>query len=529
MAEIESNPKEVSKTSIVIKSVVALALGILILMLPRPDNLTPEGHRFLALLLTVVVLWVSEAVPIGVTALLAGASLILLKIQPAQSAWAPYASPAVMFVLMVIMFGVVLNEVGLANRMMFYLLKFAGTKVKRLSLILAIGCTLTSTIFHDATITVIMVFAFVPVFMSMGMKPGMGHRLPTFFFMLIPLSASAGGFGTLLGGGRNPLALEILQKFSGGQIKIGFLEYIVIMFPICILTAVATWAILWVLLRPKEKELVGIELADPGPMSGKEWGVLTVFVITFILWFSGDLTGWHYSVPAAFAILGFCAPGWISFRTICDKFPWESWIVFGAGVSMGGIDAGQRRRALSGRDPAAAFGRQTDVCSLLRHRLFRVVPVQHDEQLGGRGPDAAHCSAHGRNDADVAAVRGHDSAHDDLLHHARDRLPPHHHRLQHRLLQPEGFRQDRGPLVPDPAGDLCVEHDGLLAADRVRQIATQRVNRPPPQRADSARRRWGSPRRETFFSPHGLLAAGPQPEDRGERHVQNTQLHHAGR
>ncbi len=335
MAEVESIKNEATAKSILIKSLIALALGILVLMLPRPENLTPEGHRLLALLTTVVFLWVSEAVPIGVTALLAGAGLILLKIQSAQNAWAPFASPAVMFVLMIIMFGVVLNEVGLANRLMYYLLKFAGTKVKRLSLILAVGCTITSTVFHDATITVIMVFAFVPVFMSMGMKPGMGHKLPTFFFLLIPLSSSAGGFGTLLGGGRNPLALEILQKFSGGQIKIGFLEYIVIMFPVCILTAVATWAILWILLRPKEKELVGIELADPGPMSTKEWGVLIVFVITFILWFSGDLTGWHYSVPAAFAILGFCAPGWISFRTICDKFPWESWIVFGAGVSLG--------------------------------------------------------------------------------------------------------------------------------------------------------------------------------------------------
>ncbi len=335
MAEVESIKNDASTTSIVIKSSIALALGLLILIMPRPDNLTPEGHRFLALLITAVVLWVSEAVPIGVTALLAGAGLILLKIQNAQSAWAPFASPAVMFVLMIIMFGVVLNEVGLANRLMFYLLKFAGTKIKRLSLILAVGCTITSTVFHDATITVIMVFAFVPVFMSMGMKPGMGHKLPTFFFMLIPLSASAGGFGTLLGGGRNPLALEILQKFSEGKITIGFLEYIIIMFPICILTAIATWAILWVLFRPKEKELVGIELADPGPMSNKEWGVLVVFVITFVLWFCGDLTGWHYSVPAAFAILGFCAPGWISFRTICDKFPWESWIVFGAGVSLG--------------------------------------------------------------------------------------------------------------------------------------------------------------------------------------------------
>jgi solute carrier family 13 (sodium-dependent dicarboxylate transporter), member 2/3/5 len=335
MADVESPNKETSTRSIIIKAAIAVALGIAVMMLPRPDNLTPEGHRLLALLTVVVLLWVTEAVPIGVTALLAGAGLILLKIQSAQSAWAPFASPAVMFVLMIIMFGVVLNEVGLANRMMYYLLKIAGTKVKRLSLILAVGCTMTSTIFHDATITVIMVFAFVPVFMSMGLKPGMGHRLPTFFFMLIPLSASAGGFGTLLGGGRNPLALEILSKFSEGKIRIGFLEYILIQFPICILTAVATWAILWVLLRPQEKELVGIQLANPGPMSGKEMGVLLVFVFTFILWFMGDLTGWHYSIPAAIAILGFCAPGWISFRTICDKFPWESWIVFGAGVSLG--------------------------------------------------------------------------------------------------------------------------------------------------------------------------------------------------
>jgi sodium-dependent dicarboxylate transporter 2/3/5 len=335
MAEVESLKEPASTKSIIIKLVISLALGILVMLVPRPETLTPEAHRLLALLTTIVFLWVSEAVPIGATALLAGAGLIFLKIQPAQKAWAPFASPAVMFVLMIIMFGVVLNEVGLANRIMYNLLKFAGTKIKRLSLILAVGCTITSSVFHDATITVIMVFAFVPVFMSMGLKPGQGHRLPLFFMLLIPLSASAGGFGTLLGGGRNPLALEVLNKFSGGSISVGFLEYIVIQFPICILTALATWAVLWVLLRPEEKELAGVELADPGPMKGAEIGVLIVFIITFVLWFMGDLTGWHYSVPAAFAILGFCGPGWISFRTICDNFPWESWIVFGAGVSLG--------------------------------------------------------------------------------------------------------------------------------------------------------------------------------------------------
>jgi solute carrier family 13 (sodium-dependent dicarboxylate transporter), member 2/3/5 len=137
MAEVESIKKDATAKSIIIKSLIALGLGIMVLMMPRPENLTPEGHRLLALLTTIVILWVTEAVPIGVTALLAGSGLILLNIQTAQNAWAPFASPAVMFVLMIIMFGVVLNEVGLANRIMYYLLKFAGTKVKRLSFILA--------------------------------------------------------------------------------------------------------------------------------------------------------------------------------------------------------------------------------------------------------------------------------------------------------------------------------------------------------------------------------------------------------
>ncbi|WP_045211190.1 SLC13 family permease [Desulfonatronovibrio magnus] len=341
MAEVESIRKEASPLVIAVKLAIAIGLGLFVYLLPTPDNLSPEGHRLLALLTTVVILFVTEAIPIGVTALLVGSGLILFNIQTPHDAWAPYASPAVMFVLMIIMFGVVLNEVGLAKRIMYYLLKFAGTKVKRLSLILSIGCTMTASVFHDATVTVIMVFAFVPVFMAMGMKPGQGHRLPMFFMMLIPMAASAGGFATLLGGGRNPLAVEILQVFTeespkfAEAVSIGFMQYIIIQFPIAILTAIGTWAVLWFAFRPKEKELSGIRLEHPGPMQVKEIGVLIVFIATFALWFMGDLTGWHVSIPAALAIAGFCGPKWISFQTICDKFPWESWIVFGAGVSLG--------------------------------------------------------------------------------------------------------------------------------------------------------------------------------------------------
>ena len=194
--------------SVIIKLAIAVALGAAIFALPRPAELPPEGHRLAAILVPVIFLWVSEAIPIGITALLATASMIAFKVTSAQAGWAPYANRAVMFVMMIIMFGVVLNEVGLAKRLLFWILKFAGTNVKKLSFFIAFTCTMLATIFHDATVTIIMLFAILPIFAAMGITAKNSNNLSKFFIILIPLAASAGGFGTLLGGGRWPWTLR---------------------------------------------------------------------------------------------------------------------------------------------------------------------------------------------------------------------------------------------------------------------------------------------------------------------------------
>ncbi|GAB6057436.1 SLC13 family permease [Desulfonatronum parangueonense] len=329
-----------SGTTILIKILIALGIGAGILLLPTPDNLPIAGHRLAAILLPVIFLWVTEAIPIGITALCATAAMIALQVATPNDAWMPYANNAVMFVLMIIMFGVVLNEVGLAKRLLFWILKFAGTNVLKLSLFVAISCTMLATIFHDATVTIIMCFAIVPVFVAMGITPGKSTRLSKFFIILIPLASSAGGFGTLLGGGRNPLAVEILTKYmkdtTGIDISVGFVQYMIIQFPLAILTAIATWLVVYLIFRPEEKELpASVRVESMPKMSNAELGVSLVFIGAFVLWFIGDFTGLHLTVVAALALFGFTAPGWISFKTICDKFPWESWIVFGSGVSLG--------------------------------------------------------------------------------------------------------------------------------------------------------------------------------------------------
>lgn len=320
--------------TIIFQLLISVGIGLLLYSLPTPEGLSPEGHRFLAFLITVILLWVTEAIPIGVTALLVGGGMLLFKIQKPDAAWSPYASPAVMFVMMIIMFGVIINEVGLTNRILFGILKMGGRKLIPFSLFLCLVSSLLSSVFHDATITIIFLFSMIPVFNKLNITPYTSNNFSKFITLLIPLSASAGGFGTILGGGRNPIAVDFLEKHMG--IHIGFFEFLVCQLPIVIFVSLTTWVICYLIYPPKLSELpADIQSAKLPPMSKREKGVAIIFSLAFILWSIGDLTHLHVSVVAAFAIIAICGLGYVKFKTIIEKFAWDAWLVFGAGVSLG--------------------------------------------------------------------------------------------------------------------------------------------------------------------------------------------------
>jgi len=187
---------------------VSLAVGLLIWLLPTPEALGARGHAFLALLAVIVLLWTSEAIPIGVTAILAGCGLIILKIQPAERAWEPYADRTVIFVFFIIMLGVMLGQTTLPNRIMAYILKLGGTNVKRLSFTLCMGATFMAAWTHDATITIILLYAIMPMFLKMGLTPDKSNNFTKHFMFVIPLGSACGGGATFLGSGRSPASAD---------------------------------------------------------------------------------------------------------------------------------------------------------------------------------------------------------------------------------------------------------------------------------------------------------------------------------
>ncbi|MFU8770574.1 MAG: SLC13 family permease [Desulfotignum sp.] len=147
---------------------ISLGIGLLIWLLPTPEGLDPRAHRFLAFLVTIVILWTSEAIPIGVTSIMVGCGLIILNIQSSQAAWAPYANRTVVFVFFIIMLGVLLGQTSITNRLMGYILKIGGTNVRRLSFILCMGATFLAAWTHDTTITIILLYAMMPMFLGVA-------------------------------------------------------------------------------------------------------------------------------------------------------------------------------------------------------------------------------------------------------------------------------------------------------------------------------------------------------------------------
>ena len=68
---------------------------LLLVLLALPLGIPAPAHRLAAILAMMVVLWVTEALPLAVTALIGPVLAIVLQVAPARTAFAPFADPII--------------------------------------------------------------------------------------------------------------------------------------------------------------------------------------------------------------------------------------------------------------------------------------------------------------------------------------------------------------------------------------------------------------------------------------------------
>jgi sodium-dependent dicarboxylate transporter 2/3/5 len=155
----EAGDTGAGNTRRIIGLVLAVLLFGVVLALPF-DALKPEAHRLAAVMAAVVVLWISEALPLPVTALLGASACVALRVAPAKDVFAPFADPLMFLFIGSFILARAIFVHGLDRRLAFGVLSLPIIGARPSRILFAFGAT---TAFLSAwisnTATTAMMFA----------------------------------------------------------------------------------------------------------------------------------------------------------------------------------------------------------------------------------------------------------------------------------------------------------------------------------------------------------------------------------
>ncbi|HEX6972822.1 MAG TPA: SLC13 family permease, partial [Vicinamibacterales bacterium] len=136
-----------------------LAPVVLIALLAMPMTIPAPAHRLAAILAMMVVLWVTEALPLAVTALIGPVLAIVLQVVPARTAFSPFADPIIFLFIGSFMLAEAMFVHGLDRRIAYGALssRVVGSSPSRILMVFG-GVTAGISMWISNTATTAMMF-----------------------------------------------------------------------------------------------------------------------------------------------------------------------------------------------------------------------------------------------------------------------------------------------------------------------------------------------------------------------------------
>ena len=295
---------------------VGLFLGPIVLaaMLLIPFDLEPNQHRLAAILAFVVVWWVTEAIPIPVTALLGVVLVALLEATPTPEegdaasdlVFGAFSDDTIFLFIGSFIIAQAMVIHGLHRRLAFKVLSMRSVGGSTYRIILAFGLigALTSPVMSNTAGAAMM----LPIALGvMGVVGGMvsqqlggEHNVERLRFgaalmLVITYGITVGGLLLPIGSPPNLIGRELLEGETGEPIT--FLEWFVMALPIVIVMFVAVIVIVMLMNRPEVRHVEGVreyveeERSKMGKLTRGEKNTLWVLAFALAGWFLPGLVG----------------------------------------------------------------------------------------------------------------------------------------------------------------------------------------------------------------------------------------------
>lgn len=333
------------------------------------ETLSPEAHRLAAIMAAVVVLWVTEAIPLTVTALLGAAMAVVLRVAPAREVFAPFADPLMFLFIGAFILARAIFVHRLDRRVAYAVLSLPWVGARPSRVLFAFGLTTAGlSAWMSNTATTAMMFgiglSILHVMLNRegedGVKTGVDPRYATGLMLMTAFAASIGGLATPVGTPPNVIGLGFIRELVG--VEYSFFRWMMLGVPIVVVLFIALFTYLNALSPagvtelPGGRALIRNERTKLGKWTQGQRSTTIAFGITIALWVipgiialvAGERSDLYLainrSVPESVAaltgaVLLFILPGDKGERAItwneAVKIDWGVVLLYGGGFALG--------------------------------------------------------------------------------------------------------------------------------------------------------------------------------------------------
>ena len=320
----------------------AAAIGLAVFLLPPPGTVTLAGWHVLGLLVPLIVIWATEAMPIGASSLLFLALVVSTGVAPADVAFKGFTNSLPWLLAGAFALGIGMDQSGLARRVTYFLM----SRIRGVWSM--IGAAYLSNIFLIGVPSAAARGALLAPILD-GILKSIGRPRESKLSLLLTYNFAASTqivltVMFLTGGAGSILTNAVYGQLTGHYLT--WVQWFVIMAAptvlMCGLAFIGSAIFAWPERELAEKLRDTTTARDAyralGPITAPEWKVMAIMIFVLALWISGSFIGLDPGWAALFAMallflprIGVLKPH--AFREI----NWDITVLVATAVGMAGI------------------------------------------------------------------------------------------------------------------------------------------------------------------------------------------------
>ncbi|WP_047546768.1 SLC13 family permease [Psychroserpens sp. Hel_I_66] len=326
-----------------------------ILLFFKPEGLSPQGIAVLASTAWIAVWWITEAIPIAVTALLPIVLFPLSGGLDLSTTTSAFGHKYVFLYLGGFIIAIAIEKWNLHKRIALNIINIIGSDIRKIILGFMVATAFLSMWISNTATSVMMLPIGIAIIKQLKDNPNTIENENSIFgkslMLAIAYSASIGGIATLIGTPPNLVLAGVVEDIYGYEIT--FSQWFIFGFPISILLLFICWKYLTRYAFkftqtefPGGKQEIKRLLKTLGNITYEEKVVAITFAITAFCWITrsfllnGFLPALDDTIIAVFfAILLFLIPAKNKKEQIINweevvKLPWGIILLFGGGMAL---------------------------------------------------------------------------------------------------------------------------------------------------------------------------------------------------